>query len=771
MLRKKCIYAVAAAAMLAVGILGSASVAADDPLAATAAPSENSLFRPVFAEVLQGGAAPEASFGDGQDDDYGRRDFALRFGWWFANHRGSPSKVGEYQSLDDSPFVDIDWISSNGVRTFNFSATEIDNDATQIKGYYFGPRTSAKVDYERFLRRFERDPYDNFANAIPQGSSPVLARTMDDVGQDYAIRVQEFNAKFKGRVNENLRWRVDVWGMKKEGERQANALGHCFNAGSGSRCHQVSQVQTIDWTTTEVKPVLEAKLGPLTLEYSRTMRAFDQDDGIVTRQYNTAAHPGWQVINTDIPYGFITENYTQIDRLKMSSDLNEFNHFYGNLYAGNTHNQYRDTHRFFNGIDLRLTNDRINGLSLTGYAKVNNESGQLPTTLSPESNTIQGGDSLDNYDHPVSHNRTAFGAKGRWRPYDSGFDVSRGLAFTGGYEYNVLARDYAIYEAGVLDNTGTQFGEFDQGDTKSGIFNVAVQRRWSSKFDTFVRYKHMTTTDPLFGLREISGDVNTNQPTSTNTVELGGTWMPSASFLLSATVGFENRHHFSEHFNENYAYNMTTVYRPDLLPNPRTTEFDETSYPITLTAWYAPSEKWSFSAGYANLSNYIDQLITLGDSYWDGQLNPTSNPVGGIPARSYTTPDASQAPWQFWGHANVFNLGGAYAWSKRLTLRGGFEFVRASNTFAVDAPALAWNASGTSSPATNAILIAPDWSTLAGRSAVIVETTKLTGGVDYFWTPRISTFLRYNYFDYNDEGGTAFSGTAHWLLTGVNAMF
>jgi hypothetical protein len=764
MLRKQGISGVAAAAMLAVGILGSTSLAADDTPGTAAASSEEGLFRPVFAEALKGGAAPEASFADAPDDGYGRQDFALRFGWWFTHQSGSPSKVGEYQSLNDSPFVDVDWISSNGLRTLNFSATETDNDGTQFKGYFFGPRMSATLDFERFLRRFERDPFDNFDNAIPQGSTPVLARTMNDVGQDYAIRVQEFNAKFKGRLNENLRWRVEVWGMKKEGERQATALGHCYNVGGGggNRCHQVSQVQTIDWTTTEVKPVLEAKLGPVTLEYSRTMRAFDQNDGVVTRQYTATNHPGWQITGVDIPYGFVTENFTQIDRLKASSDLNDFNHFYGSLYSGNTHNEYRDTHRFFSGLDMRLTNDRINGVSVTGYAKVNNESGQLPTTF-PESSLIQGGDSIANYDHPVSHERTAFGVKGRWRPHDSGLDVSRGLAFTGGYEYNILARDYAIFNAGALDPPSTDFAQFVQGDTKSSIFNVGVQRRWSSKFDTFVRYKHVTATDPLFGLREISGDVNTNQPTSTNTVELGGTWMPSASFLLTATVGLENAHHFSEHLNENHAYDLTNVYRPDPLPNPRTTEFDETSYPITLTAWYALTEKWSFSVGYARFSNYIDQLITLGDDYWDGTIN--------VAARQYATPDAAQAPWRFWGQANVFNVGGAYAWSKRLTLRGGFEFVRSTNTFAVDAPALAWNASGTNNNATNAILIAPDWSTLAYRSAVIVETTKLTAGVDYLFSQRVSTFFRYNYFDYNDQGATAFSGTSHWFLAGMNAMF
>jgi len=69
------------------------------------------------------------------------------------------------------------------------------------------------------------------------------------------------------------------------------------------------------------------------------------------------------------------------------------------------------------------------------------------------------------------------------------------------------------------------------------------------------------------------------------------------------------------------------------------------------------------------------------------------------------------------------------------------------------------------------VIVVPDWSSLPGRSAVIVETTRLTAGVDYWWRERISTYLRYNYFDYNDQGAGIESGTAHMFLAGINAMF
>ena len=83
----------------------------------------------------------------------------------------------------------------------------------------------------------------------------VLSRTVLDAGEDYAIRIQEFDTRFKGRISDELKWRVDVWGLRRRGERQVNKLGHCFNqsnaglagqpsfnpAVTGNRCHMMAQ--------------------------------------------------------------------------------------------------------------------------------------------------------------------------------------------------------------------------------------------------------------------------------------------------------------------------------------------------------------------------------------------------------------------------------------------------------------------------------------------------------------------------------------------------
>jgi hypothetical protein len=83
-------------------------------------------------------------------------------------------------------------------------------------------------------------------------------------------------------------------------------------------------------------------------------------------------------------------------------------------------------------------------------------------------------------------------------------------------------------------------------------------------------------------------------------------------------------------------------------------------------------------------------------------------------------------------------------------LVGGYEFNRGSNTF--DIP-----------PSPHAGV---DWSTVETVADVIVETQRLTAGVD--WQPYRNTnlYLRYIYFDYDDISAGLYGGTAHMVLAG-----
>ena len=157
---------------------------------------------------------------------------AMRLGGWGVATDGSQQQIGEYQDLNSSPFWDLDGISSNGERTLDFTLSGLDNETNHARVFYYGPSMSGKVRYERYLHRLDHDPLFGFPRptfpAVPGPNDNVVVEDLN-VGEDYAIRVQQLDARFKGRITDNMNWKLNLWGMRKFGERQANATAHCFN--------------------------------------------------------------------------------------------------------------------------------------------------------------------------------------------------------------------------------------------------------------------------------------------------------------------------------------------------------------------------------------------------------------------------------------------------------------------------------------------------------------------------------------------------------------
>jgi hypothetical protein len=714
------------------------------------------------AEEAQPAATPSATAPDATGSDSGyrplleqidapeRNEFGFRFGWWAAGRHGDLTKVGEFADIDSSPFWDVDGLFSNGERTLDFFASGLDREGNQTGLKYFGPRLQADFEFQRYLRRLDHVPLDNFLGVFrnnptfaPDGTQLTLGalnRTMQsqdlNVGDEYAIRVEEISAGVEGRVTDNIKYRVRAWGMRKFGERQVNALSHCFNGAltapgvptspavpAGARaCHVLSRRQQIDWLTEEVEPSLEGRWGPVTVEYSRLMRAFYQDDQLLERNY-TSNDPlraigavgdgvGGTAAGKFGEYAVTPENVTQIDRIKMGIELPMDSNFYSNLFAGNTRNRIRDTERKVTGVDLRLANHSLERLTVSTYLKNYSERNDRAPFLRPDEIDPLGGSHLIDQHHPWDYDRTTTGLESRWRPIASGY--WRGLAITSGYEFQHLDRTESKHEAHALQVTPPTTATYEVGSTFYHTAKVGTEMRWSQAMNSYVRYTHQWINNPMFAVHEPNGVSNTNLPDEIDLVQLGNTWMPWNNLMLSGWVGIENRNNSSSWAN-----------------------FEEDDYPFGSTIWYAPTPKWSFSAGYAWYSNWISQDITMGDQ------------VGGFQPGGRIFLDPVTSRFSYGGHAQVITLGSSYAVTERVILSSGIEFSRSRDVFD---PLTLW----------------PDLPTF---SDILVETTRYNVGVDWQLRERISCYWRYIYLDYEDETVAYNSGTAHMLLTGVSAIY
>lgn len=709
--------------------VGTSVIAADDPMAADA-PSPQSAV--VGQEVV--GDNPDDRYLDFTDPPY-EPWFAARFGWWGVSQSGSRAGVGEWQGLDSSPFFDVDGITSDGARTLDFHATGTESESTDAYLYYYGGSAlSIDFDYDRFIHRSGHDPlifpdggfYDP---PLPNNTPGYVMYGSDlNVGQDYAIRVQKFDADFKGDLTDNISWGLKVWGMRKDGTRMVNSTQHCFAntpAPGGRTCHVVSQGQRIDWMTTEVEPRIAARFDWFTIEYSRTMRSFQQNDQLVFRDYT--AINGTYGLQSVGAYGVVPENYTEIDRIKFHADLLPDTELYVLGHYGNTHNDFRDADRKFYGVDARISDRSFDSLRTTAYFKTFKQRNSPDTTSLNSRYPADAGLYLENQPPQTIYNpdsyylgladrdTSAVGIKGRWQPYCDIDYAPSWLYFTGGYEYRTIRRDNVTY---VLDNLPI----FTQPDSNTHTFFVGLEQDWSAEWNTFLRYRMLDTDFPLVGVTHraqlsLDAAINTNQPEHEDRIEIGGNWSPSQNLLLNAQFWIQNSYNHSDYVN-----------------------FDEDNYPIILSGWYAPTNRWSMSAGVATFSNWIDQDVTLGRE--DG--------VGAGELTAWTT------QWSYAGRADVLNLGTTYLWTDRLQLIGGFEYVRGYNRFATPA-----------APPT----ATSDYSDIPTYSAVRVNTYRFTAGVDYALTGMSTCFFRYNYFDYNDVGTPQFAGTAHMFLGGLSAVY
>jgi len=445
----------------------------------------------------------------------------------------------------------------------------------------------------------------------------------------------------------------------------------------------------------------------------------------------------------------VPENYTEIDRVKLRGDLGLDTEMYVMGHIGNTHNEFRESDRKFYGVDARVTNTAIDGLALTAYGKTFTQNNSADTVSLNDRYPAQSSLWLENVpidpdgngpQPPVWTNVPPqsmygtdpwylgladrewikLGVKGRWRPFRETCDWRRGFALTGGYEWSEISRTNVTYELENLTTPGPI--AFTQPTTVTNMYFVGVSQDWSRTFSSYLRYRFIDNSWPLVGVthrQQLSLDaaVNSNQPEREDRIEIGGNWSPTANFLLNASFWIQNTYNHSNLVN-----------------------FEEDSYPIVVSAWYAPEDRWAFTGGYATFSNWIDQDVTLGRE--DGL---TANEVV-----------AWTSTWNYAGRADVFNLGASYAWTSRTTLIGGVEYVRSRNVFA--------------EPAAPAAAVG-GYADLPGYSAVRVNTYRLTAGVDYDVSQNMNTFFRYNYFDYDDRAMAYNAGTAHMFLAGLSGVF
>ena len=114
-------------------------------------------------------------------------------------------------------------------------------------------------------------------------------------------------------------------------------------------------------------------------------------------------------------------------------------------------------------------------------------------------------------------------------------------------------------------------------------------------------------------------------------------------------------------------------------------------------------------------------------------------------------------PATFNNRSDMFDLGTRYAWTAKLSTCGTVEYIHGVNDTSIPVPY-------TGGPYN-----------VGGYSLVASNTVRVTMGVDYLWRPGVTTFARYDLYDFQDlalsrpHGPT--SGATNTNTTGQTNMF
>jgi hypothetical protein len=649
----------------------------------------------------------------------GRSETVGRFGWWGGGVNGSPVKVGEYQGLASSPFWDVDSIRSDGRNTLDFWGSQLNSDSYDVQSQFYRDGFKANVDFEQFPHLLGHEPP---AGGTAQSTNQVVSNDLN-LGEDYAVRVQQLKVGFSGPLTDNISWKLKVWEFRKFGERQSNSMAHCFNVHAvgtfpDNRCHVLSQQQRIDWLTMEIEPGIVGKFDRLTVDYALTLRSFTANDEVVTAPFNHfGAFGGPGTSNTVFPYAIVPNSTFLMNRLKLGYDFTNTLRLYSYLYSGNMENLSRDTNNSFGGFDLRLIKTTASGITATAYAKLNENHSQLPPFLLPEEQANPG-----QIWHPINYTRFWTGLDGQWFPFRDASTVWRGFSLRANYEYHEISRAFATYPTDIPADyvkpptvlTDVVSGStFTQPTTRTHQFVLASRMRWNTGVITYARYQMQLTQNPLYGMDAMSGVLNTNLPTNSQLVEIGGSWSPLSNLLFSVRAEIQSTSNNSHYAN-----------------------FAENNYPVLCTIWYAPTPKLSISAGYSYFSNWVNQDVTMG---YRGLDEP---------------PPAETLRYGYNGQTQVVNLGARYAWTEKLTLSGGIFWTDGYNVFSVP------------QSQTGA-----DWSQMPLYSNVRAESMRYQGGFDYRLSKKVSCYFRVNVFDYQDQSQGQNTGLSYFLLGGLTGSF
>jgi len=543
----------------------------------------------------------------------------------------SKVKVGEYDVLNIGVQPDISFFLNGKINDLYFSGSgtyyeEEDQQysaSVDIKRYL-----TQEFTYYRFKHWLDHDPLTNLYAAATTGTNvipPLVTYTDIESGRDYSIVRSERESKTTLRIPLELPFELKTFfNYRTEarwGERQALTMSKC------SACHVVSRSKRIDEYTEDYNPgfiaTYRSKKARVSFSYEYLDREFRENAMAPENYYDRAVHPGSgsnvfddrvQYQNTKLPYAHSprSRKYSHIVKLDSYVPSLSTGMFIGSVYS-ETENKEEDLKFNLKTIFTRLSSAMIPGLSFNvhfRYLDLANQSIFVDTNEPVSNAGTNAGHTWADPSHGGTYNTidpdfTRNSAMSR-RQYEVGLDMvyllMKGITLRGSYEWREIKRDHYY----VTSN---------DKETKEHRAKLAINARFKPPvierpIRATLTYKYKSIDAPFANVKAAFK----GETTITSNGAFSGTqyWelheMRNLTLTNLPTLTHEIR--FDTTVPVYDRLSVTAFYRWIEEKN-KAVEWANKTHMPSLSIWYAPLDKLSFTVSYLYKYGKTNSLLCV----------------------------------------------------------------------------------------------------------------------------------------------------------------
>ena len=540
---------------------------------------------------------------------------------------GKPARAAEYQSLQSSPTLGVDFFIPLEAFFLDLEGEYLSDDEYNVDAE-LNAKAQVRLNLrsQRMFHNLDHIPYDNGragerANRGPSTTAVDGSRPDSDVGVDptsedfgrkiyytdhntndtYGLRIDLNEVKTRIKLPDYpAHFNLAYWRYEKQGEKQQRFVNHPDRSRGCAGCHLQSKTRSVDRVTEEIKASVDAHAGFVDMVVETLYRSFRDREEVLEDDFSSLGQlphdedPDSTLRETTLKVstgqsgGLVGNASFTIGKRENKSDLTSEAPIRAEVDYTKTTADVNYTPNGQWALTLRyrhLDMDRDNSRELTTYAGAALDPGEIPV-------------------------RAAIDTTRDWYETIINYRPARALTLKGELRREDIARDFSDSESWDLPKSEVMTS------AKVGFYSRLLEKS-ALKINGWAAYKH--SDDPAYG----------TSAENRKELFLAAQYAPQGQWGLSASASLLDEENGGRHVSQDGVVGYT-----GLEPIPGIINFDldreRQQQTATLGGWMTPLDGVIVDFNYGFFRTAIDQDLLFGNApdTADPELNFTLEDEG-----------------------------------------------------------------------------------------------------------------------------------------------